>query len=134
MDMLLRIALEVYKDFITLDKRGNKKLLVKCLNALYGTMVAAPLYYQKFTNTLKEEGFKMNPWNPCIWNKIIEGKQCMICFHVDNCKILHASQLTVNQVIEWFQKDYKSVFEDRSRKMKINCGKVHKHLGMTLNF
>ena len=40
-DMLVKIAPEVYKDYVTIDKRGNKQILVECLNALYGTMVAA---------------------------------------------------------------------------------------------
>ncbi len=40
---------EVYKDYVTTTKKGNKQLLVKCLNELlYHTMVAALLYYQKF--------------------------------------------------------------------------------------
>jgi hypothetical protein len=33
-DMLARIAPDVYKEYVTLDKRGTKILLVECLNAL----------------------------------------------------------------------------------------------------
>ncbi len=53
-DILVKIAPEVYADYVTIDKKGNKQILVECLNAIYGTMVAALLYYQKFTNTLKQ--------------------------------------------------------------------------------
>jgi hypothetical protein len=49
-DMLVRITPDVYKGYVTLDKRGNKILLVECLNALYGMMVASLLYYQKLNN------------------------------------------------------------------------------------
>jgi hypothetical protein len=133
-DMLVKIAPEVYGDYVAFDKKGNKQLLVECLNALYGTMVAALLYYQKFTNTLKEEGYEANPYDPCVWNKTIKGKQCTICFHVDDCKISHASEAVVGQTIEWLRKNYESVFEDGSGKMKINRGKIHKYLGMTLDF
>ena len=48
-EMLLKIAPEVYTPFVTNDKRGNKQLLVICLNAIYGTMMAGLLYYEKFT-------------------------------------------------------------------------------------
>ena len=40
-DILLNIALDVYKDYIYYDKRGVKQLLVQCQNAIYGTMVQA---------------------------------------------------------------------------------------------
>jgi hypothetical protein len=76
----------------------------------------------------------MNPYDPCVWNKMIEGKQCTLCFHVDDCKILHQSSKVVTKVIKWLRKDYKSILEDGSGKMKIDWGKVHKYLGMTLDF
>lgn len=83
-NILVKIAPEVYANYVTVDKRGNKQLLVECLNALYGTMVASLLYYQKFTASLTEYGLTMNPYDPCVWNKTINGKQCTICFHVDD--------------------------------------------------
>jgi hypothetical protein len=76
----------------------------------------------------------MNDYDPCVWNKTINGKQCTICFHVDNCKISHVSKKVVTDTIEWLRTNYKSIFEDGTGKMKINRGKVHKYLGMTLDF
>jgi hypothetical protein len=51
-DILVQIAPEVYKSYVTTDKKGTKQLLVQCQNALYGTMVASLLYYRKFTKSL----------------------------------------------------------------------------------
>jgi len=133
-DMLVKIAPAVYKDYVSTNKRGEKQLLVECLNALYGTMVASLLYYQKFTTSLSNNGYKMNPYDACVWNKMIGDKQCTICFHVDDCKISHASMQVVDSVIEWLRKDYESVFEDGSGKMKVHRGKIHTYLGMTLDF
>ena len=76
----------------------------------------------------------MNPYDACVWNKEIDGKQCTICFHVADCKISHASNHVVEQMIEWLRLDYESIFEDGSGKMKVSQGKVHKYLGMTLDF
>ncbi len=53
---------------------------MECLNAGYGTMVAALLYYKKFVKSLKSKGFKLNPYNPCVANKIVEGKHITIVF------------------------------------------------------
>jgi hypothetical protein len=71
------------------DKKGTKQLLVQCQNALYGTMVASLLYYRKFTKSLMNVGFKINPYDPCVANKIVDGTQMTICFHVDDCKLSH---------------------------------------------
>jgi hypothetical protein len=96
-DILVKVAPEVYKPYVTNDKKGNKQILVECLNALYGTMVASLLYYEKFCNSLKKEAFKMNPYDACVWNKDIDGKQCTICFHVDDCKISHVSDKVIDK-------------------------------------
>ena len=132
--MLVDIAPDVYSDFVEVDKRGNKQLIVRCLNALYGTMVASLLFYKKFTKILSERDFKMNPYDPCVWNKNVNGKQLTICFHVDDCKISHVDSKVLDDTIEWLRDEFESVFEDGSGKMKVHQGKVLKYLGMTLDF
>jgi hypothetical protein len=114
MDILVQIAPNVYKSYVTTDKKGMKKLLVQCQNALYGTMVANLLYYCKFTKSLTSVGFKINPYNPCVTNKIVDGKQMTICFHVDDCKLSHGSSRVNDNMIDWLQQEYESIFEDGS--------------------
>jgi hypothetical protein len=79
-DILVEIAPEAYKSYVSHDKKGNKQLLVQCQNALYGTMVASLLYYQKFVKSLTDIDFIINPYYPCVANKIIEGEQMTIFF------------------------------------------------------
>ena len=133
-DMLLKIALEVYSPYVTYDKKGNKELLVICLNALYGTMMASILYYQKFTASLESKGFMMNQYDPCVWNKIVNGKQLTIVFHVNDCKLSHVESKVLDDTIEWLHRDYESIFEDRSGKMKVSRGQKHTYLGMDLDY
>jgi hypothetical protein len=79
-------------------KKGKKQFLVQCLTALYGTMVALLLYYKKFVKSLKSKGFKLNPYDPCMANKQVNGEQLTVCFDVDICKILHlTSKLLTRQ-------------------------------------
>ncbi len=133
-DMLLEIAPEVYKDYVTTDKKGNLQLLVQCLNAIYGTMMAGLLYYGKFCKTLKREGFELNPYDPCVGNKMVSAKQQTICFHVDDCKLSHVDPKANDKLIGAFREEYESIFEDGSGKMKVSRGKVHEYLGMTLDY
>ena len=83
-DILVDLAPDVYRESFTTDKKGVKKLVVKCQNALYGTMVASLLYYRKFVKSLTDVGFVLNPYDPCVANKMIGGHQMTICFHVED--------------------------------------------------
>jgi hypothetical protein len=102
-DILVEMAPDVYKSYATTDKKGTKQLLVQCQNALYGTMVASLLYYRKFTKSLTEIGFELNPYDPCVANKMIEGKQMTICFHVDDCKLSHRTPKGMDKMIKWLR-------------------------------
>jgi hypothetical protein len=107
-DVLVKVAPRVYGPHVLTNKQGRKQLLVECLNAIYGTMVASLLYYRKFTRSLKNQGYVMNPYDPCVWNKMIKKKQITICFHVDDCKVSHKLAQIVNEAIKWLGRDYKS--------------------------
>ena len=39
-----------------------------------------------------------------------------------------------DRMIKWLRKEYESIFEDGSGKMTVSIGKVHKYLGMTLDY
>ncbi len=96
--------------------------------------MAALLYYKKFVKSLVNHGFKLNPYDGCVANKIVKGKQITVCFHVDDCKISHEHPKVVDVTIDWLRAQYESIFEDGSGAMKGHRGKVHKYLGMTLDF
>jgi hypothetical protein len=102
-----------------------KQLLVQCQNALYGTMVASILYYRSFVIT---------PYDPCIANNKIEGKQMTICFHVDDCKLSHRKTKIMDSMIDYLRQEYESIFEDGSGAMTVIRGKIHKYLGMNLDY
>ena len=130
----MTIAPDVYGEYATIGKKGKKQLLVQCLNALYGTMVASLLYYKKFVKSLRSTRFKLNPYDPCVANKQVDGEQLTVCFHVDDCKISHISPKVMSNTIDWLRSEYENVFEDGSGLMKVHRGKTHKYLGMSLDF
>jgi hypothetical protein len=46
-DMMIQIAPQVYRKFVTVDKKGTKVLYVNLQKALYGLMRASLLFYRK---------------------------------------------------------------------------------------
>jgi len=71
-------------------------------------------------------GFKINPYDSCIANRIINQKQCTIAWYVDDKKISHVDKDVVTQVIQDLEKKY--------GKMSVTRGCKHKFLGMNLHF
>jgi hypothetical protein len=67
------------------------------LNALY--RVVSLLYYYK---NFERHGFVLNPYDPCVANKVVDGSVLTECFHVDDCKISHKSKV-VEETIEWLK-------------------------------
>ena len=92
MQSLLDIAPKVYKPYVTKDKKGDLILLLRCINAIYGTIIAGLLLYKKFRKTLFREGFEINPYDPCVANKMMNGKQQTIFWNVDDCKLSHINK------------------------------------------
>jgi hypothetical protein len=131
---LVSIAPDVYGPYVSTNKAGQKVLLVQHLNAVYGTMVVALLYYKKFVKRLTKQGYKINSYDGCMANKVVKGKQVTICFHIDDCKISHKSSAFIDDMIAWLRVVYESIFEDGLGQMKVHRGKTHKYLGMTLDF
>ena len=133
-DMLVEIAPDFYGPYVTTDRKGIKQLICQCLNAIYGTVVASLLYYCKFCGTLMRNEFVLNPYAPCVADRITSGTQQTMCWHVDDCKLSHANEEDNDRFIETLRIDYESIFEDGSGAMTVTRGKVHEHLGMTLDY
>ncbi len=77
--------------------------MVQCLHAVYGTTVAALLYYKKFVKSLTKQGYRINPYDGHVANKVVKGKQVTICFHIDDCKISHKSSAVIVDTIAWLR-------------------------------
>jgi hypothetical protein len=133
-DILVEIAPDVYKSYVSRNKKGMKQLLVQYQNALYGTMVASLFNCCKFVKSLTDIGFIINHYDPCVANKIIEGKQMNICFHVDDCKLSHRNKKVMDTIIEYLHQEYESIFDDRTGARTVSRGKIHNYLGMTLDY
>jgi hypothetical protein len=70
-DIMVVMAPGVYTPYTSMDKKGVRQFLVQCQNALYGTMVASLLHYRKFVKRLTDIDFAINPYYPCVANKMI---------------------------------------------------------------
>lgn len=111
-----------YQKYRTYNKKGKPVLYLQLVKALYGCLQSALRWYETFVCKLKDMGFTINPYDPCVANAEIEGSQCTICWYVDDTKISHINPEVVTKVIE----EMESAFG----KMEIKRGRNHVFVGM----
>ena len=68
---------------------------VRLSKVLSGMLRAALLFCNRLRSDLEEMGFEVNPYNPCVANKMVNGKQMAVCWHVDDLKESHVEKSTV---------------------------------------
>jgi len=72
----VKIMCNVSPDFVEDIVYENEKpvLYVQILKALYGMVESALLLYSLYIEVLLKNGFRLNPVDKCVANKIIDGK------------------------------------------------------------
>jgi len=91
-EMIIKLNPTIYRKNIWYNKLGKPMVYVQLKQVLYGTLQAALFFWKLLSETLQEWGLTLNPYNKCLANKDIEGKQCAIIWHFDNLKISHVSK------------------------------------------
>ena len=69
-------------------------------------------------------GFRINPYDPCVANRMVGGKHLTVFWHVDDLKISCVDANEVTKMIQWLESEYGEMHGSR--------GKRHDYLGMWL--
>ena len=72
-------------------------------------------------------GFEVNPYDPCVATKTINGSKMTVTWHVDDLKISHKESTEVTKFI----RDLGAIY---GNKLTVTRGKVHSYLGMDFDF
>ena len=114
-----------YKKFVV-QENGKNTLYMQLMKALYGCIKSALLWYELFTRELREMGLTLNPYDKCVANKMIDGKQCTISWCVDDNCLTHLSDKVHDRIIERIELKF--------GKMAMTRGEELTFLGMKLRF
>ena len=127
-DLLIRVD-PTYTQFLTYET-GKKVIYAELNKALYGTVQASYLFWKDLSKFLVDAlGFTVNPYDWCVANKMIDGKQCTIGWYVDDLKISHVSKGVTEYILRELQKRW-----GKEAPLTVNRGKVHVYLGMTIDY
>ncbi len=117
---------KLYRKYLV-NKKGKKVLYLCLQKALYGMIQSALLFYQKLVSELKSKGFVVNQYDPCIANKIVDGHQLTLRWHVDDYMISHVDMSAIDD----FLRELKVIYGDS---LAESTGKQHNYSGMIFNF
>jgi hypothetical protein len=163
-EMMVRIAPEIYREYVTLDSKGTPLLYVKLKKALYGMLRSSLLFYRKLRKELEQYGFEVNPYDPCVANKmvLVEGEKLEKDGRViakrnkdgsvvrnKSGKTVYKREMVEKQVtVVWHVDDLMVTCEDNFEVTKFACyladiygpklamhmGKKHDYLGVDFEF
>lgn len=106
--------------------RADGKLLVKLKKALYGCVESAKLWYDLCKSGLESLGFEENPYEPCVFNKYVSGRQVSIALYVDDLMVTCTDERILNDVIQ----SLGQLFDGAT----MHSGPVHSYVGMLFDF
>jgi hypothetical protein len=133
-EVIIKIDQRKYKKH-TIIERGKPVVYVRLKKALYGTLQSALLFWQNLSTQLEEWGFEINPYDFCVANKMVDGEQCTIVWHVDDLKIFHVSAKAVTTILGMLDSRYGQEIVGRKRApVTFTRGKTHDYLGMVLDY
>jgi hypothetical protein len=117
------------KQYVSMEK-GKRVLYTKLNKALYGTVQASRLFWEKLSSFLIEEnGFERNPYDFCVVNKMVNGKQFSIVWYVDDLKLSHVDSSVVEDMIDTIKREFGKELD-----VTVRRGKVHDYLGIQFDF
>jgi hypothetical protein len=127
--LMVQVDAQLYQKFVIHDKNNQALLYVKISKAIYGLLKSALLFYRKFVKDLKnyETPFTINPYDPCVVNAMINGKQMTITWHVNDLKVSHVDPFQITKFAVYLAAIY-------GNGLVVHRGKIHDYLGMDLNF
>jgi len=128
-ELLVMVDPSLYKQYLCYEQ-GKPVIYVQLQKALYGTLQAALLFWKELSDFIVNElGFTLNVSTNCVANKIINGKQCTILWHVDDLKISHVDKAVLDEVLAKLNERY-----GKEQPLTVSDGKIHDYLGMQLDY
>eukprot|EP00804_Cyclotella_cryptica_P018943 CCRYP_006454-RA/>CCRYP_006454-RA protein AED:0.42 eAED:0.42 QI:0/0/0/1/0/0/3/0/250 len=103
-ELVVKVDPAQYWPYITKNVQGESIMFMKMQKEMHGMLRSSLLFYQKLVEDLKTFCFELNPYDPCVANKMVNGEQMILTWHI------YGNQITVNR------------------------GKYHDYLGMYLDY
>ncbi len=122
---------KLYREYVRYPN-GKAGLYVCMTKALYSMLKSVLWFYKKLRADLEEDGFIVNDYDPCVANKIANATQMTVMWYVDDLKVLHKDQSTIDDFATWMRGKYER--KEKGLLLTYHKDKVHNYLGIDLDY
>ena len=105
-DMIFEID-PSYHDMIIWSKDSKRKFLYgRLIKVVYRTLLRAIIFYNKLSKHLTDHGFVQNKYDMCTFNKMVNGEQITVQFHVDDLKVSHKEESVLDDLLSSLRNEF----------------------------
>ena len=90
------------------------------VSAVNGCIESPLQWYKFYSETLMEKGFELNPYDTCVSNKMVNGKQFILVWYVMKQRFAYGSDIT---------RGFIQIFENHFGELLVTRGKQHTYWG-----
>ena len=109
-----------------MSSKGEPLLCVQIQKVLYGLLCSTLLFYRNLVKDIDTYGLHIKPYDPSVANKMINNKQMIVIWNVDD---LNASHVDIFEVIK-FSGYLSNIYGGHS----VHRGKINDYLGIDLDY
>jgi hypothetical protein len=116
-DVYMRLGSDVSELLLEADPnfasyvRADGSIAVRLRKALYGTVQASRLWYEKISGILISNGFRMNSYDKCIFYKRHNGDNIVLTLHVDDVLVSSTTHLGADYCSSILKRSFSAINE-----------------------
>ena len=77
-ELMLKVSPKIYGKCVIIISKGKPLLYVQIQKSVYGLLLIALLFCRELVKYLNTYVFQINPYNPCVENKMINENHIMV--------------------------------------------------------
>ena len=85
-ELIMKVDPLRYHKYFTMNRKGKSFLYVKIHKPFYGILRSALLCHHKLVRDLEAFSFELNPYDPCLENKMVNVSQMIAVWHMNDLK------------------------------------------------
>ena len=125
-ELMLAADPMLYRKYILHRKKGEALLYVCVQKEMCGYLKNLLIFYEELVDELELYVFEINPYDPFIENKTVDGKQLIIRWHMDDIKLSPVDKKVFSSTILCMESVYGEMHGTR--------GKRHGYLSMWMEY
>ena len=102
----MKLAPKIYRKYVIMISKEKPLLYVQIQKALYGLLQSVIMFYRKLVKDLEAYGLQIRPYGPCMVNRMINNKQMILVWNVENLNVSHVNSFEITKVEGYLSRIY----------------------------